>query len=220
MFVAQSSEASSPMNASAAVADWWARFDDPVLTRLAGEMLAANPNYAPRFADYGTTLMTGGDHASFTGYWGVDAARAAFEFRQFVRHVGVGYDMSLCAWNWQASFRELPAGATMRSVIRARGGWQPAGLRVERGVAYEHVAVGEWRIDDYRGAVSAAGFAPHGEGRLCGVVLDDHLELCESFQLGHRGAFLAPCAGRLYLRCHDSWTQLGDNAGQVAVHIR
>jgi hypothetical protein len=44
-------------------------------------------------------------------------------------------------------------------------------------------------------------------------------ELSEPFELGQSGSFKAPADGKLYLRCRDRWSELGDNDGSVLVKM-
>jgi hypothetical protein len=50
-----------------------------------------------------------------------------------------------------------------------------------------------------------------------GVVMQN-FSLSESIELGADGTFVAPCTGRLHLRCRDAWNRVADNQG--AIHVR
>jgi hypothetical protein len=120
------------------------------------QMLAANPNYSSRFADFGRQLMRG-EVQSMAEFWGVDSRRAEFEYSQFVKHVGSGYRADLCAWNWTAPFRSLAAGERTKTVVSSRRGWQPSGVYLRRGKSYDYLSVGRWQVDGVSPAVGADG---------------------------------------------------------------
>ena len=191
------------------------------------QLLACNPNYAHEFSGFGKELMEDGA-ASFQQYWGGRGQQAAFEFQQLIQHVGVGYNHSLCAWDWNTPFAALAPDRVVKLTVHARRGWQATGCEVEAGRSYDFAASGTWQVDDYRRGVDANGW-PRGEGRMVGAILSEHtnhaagtntLQLHSAFRLGERGAFIAPQSGKLYVRCSDAWTQLDDNQGQCSLWLR
>jgi hypothetical protein len=145
----------------------------------------------------------------------------SFEYDQFLASVGNGYRADLVAWPWKARFRPLKDGAgRVTASIKARGGWQASGLRVERGATYEAAATGTWRMAAAGEPVSAEGGAG-GRGRLMGVVFRDAEYALETlFPLGSETRFQATADGQLFLRCADDWTGLADNDGALDVTLR
>ena len=189
-------------------------------------LLANNPNYAERFKPLAVALMEGRSDVSFESVYGPVARELSFEYDQFLRNVGNGYRADLTAWPWKAKFRPLPvSGGSVQGRIRAAAGWQASGLQVEKGVVYETTADGTWRTTPAAAGVGADGDAA-GHGRLVGVVLqggepgEDAYRLGDVIPLGVRRTFTAPADGRLFLRCEDDWTQLADNAGELAVTVQ
>ena len=188
-------------------------------------LLANNPNYADRFKPLAIALMEGRPDVSFESVYGPVAREISFEYEQFLRTVGNGYRADLTAWQWKAKFRSLPMpGASVKATIRAAAGWQASGLRVEKGVGYEVVADGTWRIAQASQPRDADGDV-NGHGRLVGVVFQDGekdggFTLTDEIPLGARRAFVAPAHGQLFLRCADDWTQLADNDDELNVSLR
>jgi hypothetical protein len=120
----------------------------------------------------------------------------------------------------------------------AKAGWQPTGILVKPGESYEFAAKGTWRIDGTGTSVSADGGrhmderkqdagpasdrddrSAEGEGQLVAAIFHDFV-LSPELPLGERGEFKAPAEGQLFLRCRESWSRIGDNAGQLTAHFR
>ncbi|MEX2111933.1 MAG: hypothetical protein WD845_02045 [Pirellulales bacterium] len=179
-------------------------------------MLENNPNYAERFRPLGLGYLTG-QNVSFLDAFGSMMPELAFEYRFFVSHVGNGYRVDLCAWDWHRKF-DQPQAAPIVSRIAARRGWQPSGAIVSPEVAYEYSAGGQWSLGKEAANVTADGGAD-GAGRLEGAILSDY-QLGEPFPLGAAGTFQPPAAGQLYLRCRDDWSALADNRGNLRVRIK
>ena len=189
-------------------------------------LLANNPNYADRFQPLATALMEERPGASFERAYGAVAQELSFEYDLFLRTVGNGYRADLVAWPWKDSgkARGLTVGGSAKIPrVKAAAGWQAARIRVERGGQYEVQATGTWKTSAAGPAVTAAGDAD-GRGRLVAAVLQgdktDGFTLGDEFTIGGDGTFSAPEDGELFLRCGDAWTQLGDNAGELAVTVR
>jgi hypothetical protein len=185
-------------------------------------MLANNPNYADRFKPLAIALMEGRPEASFESVYGPVAREVSFEYDQFLRHAGNGYRADLVAWPWKARFRKPQGEARIKATVKAQAGWQASGLEVERAAAYMVESAGTWRTAAAGEPCTAAGDGT-GRGRLEGAVLVENergFALSESFPLGEVATFTAPAAGRLFLRCADDWTQLGDNDGGIDVAVR
>ena len=162
--------------------------------------------------------MMAGQPVSFESAFGDFAAEISFEYDQFVGNFGNGYRADLCAWQWKSA-KPLSAKGIMKRRVVAAGGWQAMQLRIEADQTYEYATKGTWQTSAASKATSAAGHADR-QGRLIGAVLSNDYKLSEPIDLGARGRFIAPLDGHLYLRCNDDWTRLGDNAGEVTVHIR
>lgn len=185
-------------------------------------MLAFNPNYGDRFKPLAIALMEERPDVSFESVYGPVAKQVSFEYDQFLGHVGNGYRADLAAWPWKARFRRLPAAANLVAKVKAQAGWQASGLEVERAAGYAFEAAGTWRTAAAGEPCTAAGDAA-GRGRLEAAVLtetDTGFTLSAPFALGAKGTCTPPASGRLYLRCADDWTQLGDNDGEVEVTLR
>jgi hypothetical protein len=185
-------------------------------------MLAFNPNYGDRFKPLAIALMEEQPGVSFESVYGPVAKQVSFEYDQFLRHVGNGYRADLVAWPWKARFRKLQAAASLEAKVKARAGWQSSGVEVEQAGTYACAADGSWRTAAAGEPCTAAGDAA-GRGRLEGALLaetDAGFTLSAPFALGEKGTFTAPEDGRLFLRCADDWTQLGDNDGEIEITLR
>jgi len=180
-------------------------------------LLANNKNYAQRFRPLGMGLLLN-QGTSFEGVYGPMDREIEFEYRFFLKHLGRGYRVDLCSWDWKARFQAPRAGSATTARIEARGGWQPSRLRVKQGEEYEFSASGTWQTKADDKAVSADGDAS-GKGRLVGILFNDY-ELSKPFELGAYGSFVAPGDGDLFLRCRDSWSELADNDGRMSVRLK
>lgn len=179
--------------------------------------LARNPNYAHRFRQLGRGLLEGKD-VSFDQTFAGMIRPLFFEYLFFLRHIGRGFRVDLCAWDWKRSFTRLQPGRTLRVGVAAGRGWQPSGLTVRPGTQYEYVAEGTWQIAGQPEPVDTDGDC-RGRGRLMGVLMNDH-QLGTEFELGARGSFQLATDGDLYLRCHNAWNELDGDRGHVSVKFQ
>jgi hypothetical protein len=181
-------------------------------------LLANNPNYSDRFRPLAVALMEQRPGASFEATYGPVAREVSFEYDRLLETVGNGYRADLTAWPWKSAFRTLAPGGSQKTRIKAAAGWQATGVTLERGGTYEVVAEGAWRTAPAAVPLSADGDAT-GHGRLVATIFND-FALAPEFPVAPAREFTATAAGRLFLRCADDWTQLGDNDGQLDVTIR
>lgn len=179
-------------------------------------LLCANPNYAPRFRALGQGFLTGKPE-KFADAFGAVNGEIGFEYEFFLQHIEQGYRVDLCAWDWHKTFLSAAERTAIVARVNAARGYQASGLKVRAGERIEYAATGEWALAENGVAVAADGDA-EGRGRLVGVVLDQY-QLSEPFELGNRGEFKAPSAGKLYLRCRDGWGELADNRGVISVRF-
>jgi len=208
------------------LSDWTAQDDETV--RLAElhymrswalcHMLLCNPNYAARFRTLGDSYVTKGSD-SFDSVFASVSDELAFEYAFFLQHMGAGYRVDLCRWDWQKRFRTLDA-PDMRGTagvrIEAARGYQASGLTVVAGESYAYATTGSWGTS-VQGSTTCANGDTEGRGRMMAVVLDT-FRLGKPFELGSLGTFEATQDGKLYLRCRDDWNQLHDNHGSI--HVR
>jgi len=179
-------------------------------------MLCENPNYADRFRALGQGYLTGRE-ATFEQAFGPMEREICFEYDLFLKHVEQGYRVDLCVWDWNKPSVSAAERAAVVANIRAARGYQASGLKVRAGEEIAYAATGNWTLGDGGEALSADGDRER-QGRLVGVVLDQY-RLGEPFELGSRGTFKAPGAGKLYLRCLDAWNSLADNQGAISVRL-
>ncbi len=176
-------------------------------------LLASNPNYAKRFKRLGIALMSGRKD-SFDNAYGPVAPQISFEYDQFIENFGNGYRVDLCIWDWNSKSRKLSKKAKAKVDVKAQSGWQATRVQVKQGTSYEFSAEGEWNIDAL--TETTADGNQNGVGRLVGVVYHN-FQLSKPFDLGVDGSFEAPIDGDLFVRCKDSWTDLGNNDGSIKV---
>lgn len=189
-------------------------------------MLVNNPNYGPRFYRLGESMMVPDSRATFQSEFANVAGEISFEYDQFVKHLGNGYQQELCSWDWKTKAIGVDSSGK-KAKVAARRGWQASGALVKAGESYEVLTDGTWSIDG-RVPFSADG-SSNGEGRLIGVILNKseargdrwaEYELSDEIPLGHKATFTASATGHLYLRCQEPLTQIGDNQGELKVTIR
>ncbi|MFV1966632.1 MAG: hypothetical protein ACC628_14505 [Pirellulaceae bacterium] len=179
-------------------------------------MLQNNPNYRDRFRLLGRNLLQKKDDSLESAFEPV-MDQLVFEYVFFLNHIGVGYRVDLCGWDWTKRFRASKEWRSPRTIVPAVRGYQASGLMVVEGERWKYRTEGKWVTSDGGPWVDTDG-DPMGRGRLMGVVLNDY-RLSRPFELGLSGEFEAPASGKLYLRCRDNWNQLGDNQGQVDVWL-
>ena len=63
-------------------------------------LLAKNPNYAARFKTLGINLMTG-KKDSLESAFANQLKQMSFEYDLFLKHLGNGYRVDLCSWDWK-----------------------------------------------------------------------------------------------------------------------
>lgn len=176
-------------------------------------LLANNTNYAPRFHPLGMALLNG-QRSSFEDVYGPMAKEISFEYVQFLKNFDRGYRADLCSWDWKAKFNGI-TNRPLNARIKAAAGWQPSRLYVKAGETYNYFCKGDWMINGDGGSLTAIG-DPEGKGRLIGAIFQDY-ELSEPFELSDEGTFSPEKDGKLFLRCRDSWAELGDNKGEITV---
>ncbi len=181
---------------------------------LVCHLLYHNPNYQTRFKSLGQSYLAR-QTDTFNELFAPVFDQLTFEYNFMVRHFQIGYRVDLCRWDWDKRFRCAQHGRTVSVRIAAARGYQASGLLVREGYSYRFTTRGTWRTSPRR-AATVAGGDDQGRGRLEGTVQKGY-QLSEPFWLGEQGEFRAPCDGRLYLRCCDHWSELGDNKGSVVV---
>lgn len=189
-------------------------------------MLVNNPNYGKRFFKLGEKIMPPDGDFTFQTEFGDVASQISFEYQQFIKHLGNGYQQELCSWDWKTKADAVGANGKKSKVI-ARRGWQATGVSVEAGQTYQIQTEGTWTTDG-RDPFSAKGLE-NGTGRLVGAILTqnenqkdrwEEYQLSEEIPLGEDATFSAPVTGHLFLRCKEKLTQIGDNQGEVKATIR
>jgi hypothetical protein len=177
-------------------------------------LLGFNENYTQRFKPLGMALLAE-RNVDFWQVYGAQAKEIDFEYRQFLKDMEPGYRCDLCSWDWKTKFVPLRGRSPVQAIIKANRGWQASRLKVLEGQHYQYEATGNWQLTADGAEVPPDG-TEAGEGKLLGVLFDDHT-LSEPIELGSSGTFVAPSEGHLYLRCRDAWGSLADNKGQVTV---
>lgn len=178
-------------------------------------LLANNTNYAPRFHPLGMALLNA-QRSSFEDVYGPMSKEISFEYVQFLQNFDIGYRADLCSWDWKAKFTGV-LNRPLNAKIKAAGGWQPARLAVKERESYRYSTKGAWSLAKDGEKLSAKG-NDSGAGCLEGVIFHDY-ELSAPIELGDDGSFTAPVEGKLFLRCRDAWSELGDNSGEITVKL-
>lgn len=179
--------------------------------------LVHHPSYSSQFLGLGRGFLTGQD-VSFEQTYGRAARELSFEYVFFLEHIGPGYRVDLCAWDWNKKFACLRPGRMITAPVAADRGWQPTGLTVSPGLQYEYAAAGSWRTAKESKLVDADG-DDQGRGRLVGVLMKD-CRLSREFELGAAGSFQWKSGGDLYLRCRGAWNELAEHSGRLAVKLK
>ena len=181
-------------------------------------MLAHNPNYSKRFKKLGLNMMARKPD-SFDAAFGKVADQISFEYDQFVKNFGNGYRADLCAWDWRTKCSNLSSDGRVKQNVKSRRGWQATKLLTRKGVSYDYIAQGNWKIGTGEDEITANG-REDGAGKLIGMIFHDDFDQSELFELGEKGSFVGSSEGQLYVRCREEWTGLADNLGEITLHIR
>ena len=155
---------------------------------------------------------------SFASVYGPVAAQISFEYKLFLENIDNGYRADLCAWQWNKKFKLLKPQRLAQSKVTSAYSWQASGVTLQQGTSYDLAATGTWALEKDGTRYDADG-DDAGRGTLVGCVFRDY-RLSPVIPLGSSSTFRAPSNGQLYLRCQDSFNALGDNAGEIVVHIR
>ncbi len=87
--------------------------------------LVYNPNYAQQFLLLGRGFLAGKD-VNFEQTFGGVSRQLFFEYLFFLEHIGPGYRVDLCGWDWKKKFSSLPPGQSVTAAVVAGRGWQPS----------------------------------------------------------------------------------------------
>jgi hypothetical protein len=109
-------------------------------------LLANNPNYYDRFRPLGLGILTDQPDATFANVYGSMLQEIAFEYRFFLDHFDLGYEVTLTAWDWKTKFRPVTAALPVTCVIEAKRGWQASRAIVKAGEEIEITAEGSWSL--------------------------------------------------------------------------
>lgn len=180
-------------------------------------LLAANPNYAPRFKPLGLGLLND-QQTSFEMVYGPMAKEITFEYDFFLKHIDQGFRADLCSWDWKAKAARLKGTGSVSPKVEAMRGWQPSRVAVKQGDKLSFTCTGECVLTKSGKKLTADG-DEDGKGKLCGILFDDY-KLSEPFDLGATATWQAPEDGNLFLRCKDDWNSLADNSGTITVKIK
>ncbi len=88
---------------------------------------------------------------------------------------------------------------------------------MKSGESVSYTTKGLWSLTSDGEKTSAKG-NDEGTGRLIGVLMQNY-ELSDPFELDEAGTIVSPGEGKLYLRCRDAWTELGNNSGVITVRF-
>jgi hypothetical protein len=180
-------------------------------------LLLHDPNYQDQFRELGAAYLAG-HRPTYHQVFGAVQQQLAFDYLAFLQHVDQGYRVDLCSWEWGKTFQKLDGKRPRTRTIKAAQGYQATSVEVVLGQRYDYTAHGNWSTSHAARTTDANGQLD-GSGRLEAVILHDY-QLSEPFELGTSGSFVAPSAGRLYVRCRDRWNQLADNQGTLRVAFK
>ena len=109
-------------------------------------LLANNPNYFDRFRPLGLGILTDQSDATFAHVYGAMSQEIAFEYRFFLEHFDLGYEVTLTAWDWKTKFRRVSPAVPVTCVIESKRGWQASRVLVKAGDELEIIAEGSWTL--------------------------------------------------------------------------
>jgi hypothetical protein len=197
----------------------------------AAMLLDRHPRYQQRFRRLYEDVSKPDFNQRFYRAMGSDWGRLCEAWQVFIAGLEFGYDMAAAVLDFTPGDPLPSGGATV--AVAAQRGWQNSGLRLDAGASYRLQATGRYQVADQPqiwwcepGGVSIRYY----QGRPLGVLLaavrpdqtdqDGRCALLDPAVVG-TGATLSPKqSGTLYLKINDSAAELGDNAGQLEVHVK
>jgi hypothetical protein len=193
--------------------------------------LDAHPKYQQAFRTLRAQLGRGNLTQTLEQALSRDWGELSEEWQLFVMNLEYGYDVARAAIVRKPAQVIRPSGST--AVIQADRGWQSSGLRLDAGVAYQITATGRYQIGETTGiwwcepgGVTIRYYQGLPIGTLQGAVRDDQqplrglTPLAKPQTIGLAHTLTPQKSGTLYLKINESAADLGDNQGQITVHVR
>ena len=185
-----------------------------------------HPLYATRFRKLGQSLAGTQFGRNFLKDFGKELPTIRDEWVLFARQLQVGYQHSRGAIVLQ---KGKPLQRAHSWKIVANAGWQCSEIQLEKGKRYRVSAKGRFElaqkpipwISEPQG-ISFRYFENRPLGELHGIIHDTNFSQTTPFHylvIGKQKIFESPADGTLYLRLNDSWSELSDNKGSVAITI-
>lgn len=194
--------------------------------------LDQHPRYSARFRELSKNQQPRAFASVLETLMNEGGRYLATEWLLFIRNVQYGYDVPRAAIIFEPG---MPLkGNESRSVeIAADRGWQSTRCLLDAGKKYRITATGQFTLAQHpkpwvseADGISFRFFRGVPLGKLLACVREedgptDHGDetMLKITSVGSDGTITAPVAGTLYLRLNDSWSELADNTGKVAVTI-
>lgn len=195
--------------------------------------LDSHPRYRDRFRTLSRTGKDATFDEDFRQAYAEDWHEMQTEWAVFATTLSYNHRVEPTVLDLQPATREVEAGQTASSQVRADRGWQNTGIALEAGATYHFTAEGRYQIDDEPKVwwCEPNGVTIHyNRGRPLGILLASLLTRTDE---GHPLpiAFVKPIAigleqtvtpqhtGTLYLRINDAPGSLDDNRGELTVQV-
>ena len=192
--------------------------------------LNGHPLYGETLRDAVTDVSL--SHTEFTRRFrakleSIQSGRVHVDWNDFLARLEYGYDFQ------HNAIRDLSPGKPLKNErreisVEADGGWQNAGILVEKGKAYSFQANGRFQLAaegrkiwwSEPNGVTIRYYQGRPLGVLLGAVLTEGKERnFQIFPIGNATTWTALESGTLFLRINDDPAELRDNAGTVAVKV-
>ena len=196
----------------------------------AAAFLDRHPRYQQRFRQLPKHVTQPGFSNRFLRMMADDWDRLSEEWEVYVAGLEYGHDIPREAIDFKPG-EPLPEGGATVTVAADRG-WQPSGVRLEKGKSYRLTASGRYQVADRPkpwpcepGGVSIRYWEGRPLGILLGAVRPDKYRvdrpspLLRPIVVGLGTALVPQHSGTLYLRVNDSPGELADNAGTLTVRV-
>ena len=196
----------------------------------AAALLDRDPRYRARFRQLSHDVLAPDFNQRFYRALAADWDELCEQWQLMVSGLEYGYDVAAAAVELQPGQPLPPEGATV--TVSAERSWQSSGLRLRAGQKYLVRARGRYQVANRPqswwcepGGVSIRYYHGRPLGMLLAAVRDDEASdetsaLLQPTTIGLSAVLEPKHNGTLYLRINDSAAELGDNAGELQVHVQ